>query len=498
MRTAEARDNPEQYRCSQGGGVEAPIFFGRKRYALAVGTLAGALLACASAQAQSAVEIEDRIEATFDLVLSNSAELAVPLTRRALVRRSQEDERIEALPYSATDLMRTLGDAKAMQIEEGSAEDDAAAEDIIPARDAAAAGTEIEIARLPRPRPVVFSEATGTDDLVGKPLDLVAGAAVAVPDDKLEEGDADLSPISYEDASSDVASETSSEGEEVPLILAANTAAAPASPELVTAGDCLALGDVADKDGDFKRNADVLSGTGFCIGQQEFKERKRPWVIQTVASHRPGPLWAVMHDDEDMSFDTAVEAVKTHGGTLVAVETGGKRNLSGVDPNRNFSGEGIGCSKLGSDAAPQYTRTFRDLIDPAQPIIALHNNSDERIPTGGNGHLTMDHVPKDMRASPAPDRDGPLAGEHALVLLAASDLDDPTATSRAEVLNGKGLNVVLERVEKGRGDCSLSNFAVLIGNPNYFNVTVDHGQRDKQMRIIDVLMSGRSETVASQ
>jgi hypothetical protein len=312
---------------------------------------------------------------------------------------------------------------------------------------------------------------------------------VAGPAGEVAEGDADFESSS---------GEATPDGEELPLIVAANPAAAPASPELVAAGDCLSLEGVADKDGDFKRNAAVLSDAGLCIGQQEFKERKRPWIIQTVRSHQPGPLWAVMHDDEDMSFDTAVEAVKTYGGTLVTIETGGKRNLSGVDPNRNFSGEGIGCSKLGNDAAPRYTRTFRDLIDSGQPIIALHNNSDERIPTGGNGHVTMDHVPKDMRASPATDSNGPLAGEHTLVLLAASDLDDPTAASRSDVLNGKGLNVVLERVEEGRGDCSLSNFAVLIGNPNYFNVTVDHGQRDKQMRIIDVLMSGRSETVASQ
>jgi hypothetical protein len=110
----------------------------------------------------------------------------------------------------------------------------------------------------------------------------------------------------------------------------------------------------------------------------------------------------------------------------------------------------------------------------------------------------MDLVPKDMRAKPAPDADGPLAGDYALVLLAASDLDDPTAESRAAVLNGKGVNVVLERVDKDRGDCSLSNYAVLIDNPNYFNVTVGDDEGGKQLKIIDELMSGRSDTVASQ
>ena len=100
---------------------------------------------------------------------------------------------------------------------------------------------------------------------------------------------------------------------------------------------------------------------GFCIAETKFKERRRPWDIQTITSGRPGPLWAVMHDDEDVAFDNAVYALKTYGGTLVAVETGGKRNQDGIDPNRNFSADGIGCAKLGDSGSPRFTGLFKQI-----------------------------------------------------------------------------------------------------------------------------------------
>lgn len=456
---------------------------------MAVGTLAGALLACASAQAQSAVEIEDRIAATFNLVLNNSPELAVPLTRRALERRSREREgEVEPLSYRPT----SAGNIELLEMEEGSAEDVAESfgED-------AALPDDVEPARLPRPRPIIVSAVTGEDDPLGRPLDLVAGAAVPVPPEDDEEDTVRLAGVA---AAPDVlrdGEDASPEGGDNETVLIPPSEPA-ARPELVAAGTCLSVDEVTDGDGDFRRNADVLSGSGFCIAEEAFKERKRNWIVQTVSTGRPGPLWAVMHDDEALSFDTAVHAIRSYGGTFVTVETGGKRNLSGVDPNRNFSGGGIGCRKLGDNAAPRFTEFFAGLIDPDQPVIALHNNHKGAIATGGLGHVSMGHVPKDMRTFAAPDPDGPLAGDHALVLLAASDLDDPISVSRAVALNEKGINVVLERAQKGSGDCSLSNFAVLTGNPNYFNVTVHHDEAEKQRRIVDVLMGGRSETVASQ
>ena len=56
---------------------------------------------------------------------------------------------------------------------------------------------------------------------------------------------------------------------------------------------------------------------------------------------------------------------------------------------------------------------------------------------------------------------------------------------------------MIEKV-RDKGDCSLSNYALLTGHPDYLNVTVDHDEREKQRKIIDVIMSGRNDAVATQ
>jgi hypothetical protein len=436
---------------------------GLLRCALAAAACAGAAFYGACAQAQSSSEsIDQRIESSFDLVLGNSAELAIPLTRRALARRSAEAESegsmIAPLPYSAT---------------EDSAPEPAAVPEI-----GAASQSEPEIARLPRPRPQRSEDDAGP--AVGAPLDLVAGAPAPEPPPLPVPPPQQLAaaPAAVADA---------------PIV---DMPKAGPARELVAAGSCLSPDEAADADGDFKRNAALLKSGDFCITEDKFKVRRRDWVLQTVTTRRPGPLWAIMHDNEDMSFDVGVAALKAYGGTLVAVETGGKRNRDGIDPNRNFSADGIGCAKLGDDAAPEYTAFFRALLAD-QPIIALHNDTDSEIPTGGLGHVTMKNVPKEMDVIPAAGDDSALAGDRNIVLLVSGAPIDATTARRAAALSAKGINVMVEKVT-GEGDCSLSNFALLSGHPDYFNVTVDHGASDVQRGIVDVLMAGRNETVAAQ
>ncbi len=509
MRLAEGKI-PEAFRIFDAFCVRVRPSVGRRRAACAAGRLASALIISASAWAQDAdvlpVEIKERIETTFALVLGNSAELAVPLTRRALARRSIEDDseaNIDALAYqeatppddqpehtatiapSGSALEPAAEEPGVGQIEQGSAEDE----------------EDPDVARLPRPRPPapgeeptieeataeeVTAEEVMAEGAMGGPLDLVAGAAVEV-------------------AATEVAVEAAT-GDPQPLLsahpsptgLASEGANAPPVAEIIASGACLAPGDVKDKDGDFSRNAAVLSGNGFCIAEETFKERRRTWTIATIKTSRPGPLFAVMHDDEDLSFDTAVEALKTYGGTLVAVETGGRRNMDGIDPNRNFSADGIGCKKLGKDAAPKYSEFFQNLFDPGQPIIALHNNTGERISTGGLGHVSMADVPKSMQVHESNDPNGLLAGERALVLMTSIVPVTTTAEARAADLSTKGINAVVEGVREEKGDCSLSNYSLLSGHPDYLNVTVDKGERDKQRKIIDVILSGQTEEVATQ
>jgi hypothetical protein len=99
---------------------------------------------------------------------------------------------------------------------------------------------------------------------------------------------------------------------------------------------------------------------------------------------------------------------------------------------------------------------------------------------------------------PAADQKGPLAGSHNLVLLTAVTPISDAVRRRADALSAKGINVMIEKIADGKGDCSLSNYALLTDHPDYVNVTVDHDQGDKQLRIIDALMAGRNTAVATQ
>jgi hypothetical protein len=452
---AEGWWNPDLTRAPGGRSVSPP---GRRVFAVAV--IVAFPISTALAQDALGV-IEQRIESTFELVIGNSPDLAIPLTRRALQRRSDETA-IDPLAYGAAP-------APAV-VDQGSAEGDADVE-------------EEELARLPRPRPDRVrdqAEAETEPAANDAPLDLVAGAALVQPETVVAANALQTGSLPASDQP----------------ILPATTTAAPA-PELVATGACLSPTEVADKDGDFKRNAEVLSGNAFCIAEETFRERRRSWTIQTIRTSRAGPLWAVMHDDEDMSFDSAVEALKAYGGTLVTVDTGGKRNLDGIDPNRNFSADGIGCAKLGKDAAPKYTAFFRALMS-GEPIIALHNNFGGKVSTGGLGHVSMESVPKDMQASAATDGKSPLAGERSLVLLVSPIPVTATSETRAAALNARGINVMIEGIRDEKGDCSLSNYALLTGHSDYLNVTVDQGQRDVQRQIVDIIMAGRNATVATQ
>lgn len=470
------------------------------------------MLLCAPAAAQESGDITERIERTFALVIGNSEELAIPLTRRALARRFGEDAqpgRVEPLAYGGSEIetdaspesTASIGggadDASdAMQIEEGSTDE---AEDQ-------------DVARLPRPRPASDEPETADVSELAEPA-VTADAsepsepAAALPPDETElamggpldlvAGAADPQAFAASELAHEAIANEQSAAAAVPSD-AAIPAPADAPLELVAGGECLSPDEVTDKDGDFERNKAVLSENVFCIAEEKFKERRRPWTIATIRTSRPGPLFAVMHDDENLSFDSAVAALKTYGGTLIAMETGGKRNQDGIDPNRNFSADGVGCKKLGKNATPKFTEIFRRLIESADPIVALHNNTGKRIPTGGLGHVSMDDVPKDMetRASAIPD--GPLAGERTLVLLTSPVPVTTAAEARAEELAAKGINAIIEPVREGKGDCSLSNYALLTGRPGYFNVTVDEDESDKQLKIIEAILAKPTETVATQ
>ena len=478
----EAETNPLAGRTSRWLCVRVRAAFGQGPITAAViAALGGSAIMLAPAYAQdSAAAIAARIEGVFNVVPGNVLDLAVPLSRRALARRIEQKDAV-LLPYAGVSAGETMPNQPAddpavrraaIEASSLSGEEEGSAD---------ATDSDEEIARLPRPRP---------------------DAAAGKSDDEAAAGVANIEPVPSRDL---VASAAGRIAADEPAVAEpekrenADIAAATVTPaELVARADCLPIAKVTDKDGDFERNAQVLSSPGLCIAQEKFKERRRSWTIHTIASPRPGPLWAVMHDDENVAFDNAVQALKAYGGTLVAVETGGKRNQDGIDPNRNFSDDEISCKKLGKSASPRFTAVFKKLIDPGQPIIAVHNNHDGPVPTGGLGHVSMKTVPKSMRKSPSEDPDGPLAGDRALLLLAAWDPVGAAIENSMDGYSANGINVVLEPVEPGEGDCSLSNYAVLSGHQHYANVTVDHDEGEKQMKIIDLIVANAPTMAASR
>jgi hypothetical protein len=103
-----------------------------------------------------------------------------------------------------------------------------------------------------------------------------------------------------------------------------------------------------------------------------------------------------------------------------------------------------------------------------------------------------------MRKVASKDPDGPLAGEHACCCSPPSEPVDESMKTRMQALAGRGLNVVLEPVRDGNGDCSLSNYAVLSGHDDYFNVTVHHDEGEKQRKMIEAVMTGFPTVSASR
>ncbi len=325
--------------------------------------------------------------------------------------------------------------------------------------------------RFPRAKPISAEVAEPLALLpMGGPLELVADAAAPVAERWVE------GPAAPQHTQAIVAPE-----------LVAAPAAAP----------CVKPADAKDGDGDLTRNAAIVGQEGVCITERSFKERKRGWTVHTVASGRPGPLWIVAHDDEDDSFDTAAYGLQTYGGTLIAVETDGSRTNDGVDPNRNFAQNDLACRMMGADSSPVFTGLVRALVEPGQPMFAVHNAS-ERERSGKRGHVTVSSPPRGATVVASEKADSDLASDHDLVLLSAIDADLPQAKERANTLAQQGVNVIIEAVSKKSYDCSLSNYAALTGNTNYFNLTVDADEGDKQRRMVDVIMASFFSGAPSQ
>ena len=78
-------------------------------------------------------------------------------------------------------------------------------------------------------------------------------------------------------------------------------------------------------DRDIFRNAKALSK--HCIRLHKIREAGKTWNIYEIGGKRRGPLWAVLHDNENAAFDAAVTGLNRYGGRIVAIEAGERRNF---------------------------------------------------------------------------------------------------------------------------------------------------------------------------
>ena len=98
-------------------------------------------------------------------------------------------------------------------------------------------------------------------------------------------------------------------------------------PIRVTRVDPLAV-----EDDDFARHRDPAEWAGLQAEEIDFIEERASWHLFRITrpGHERGPLWFVPHDNENAGFEAAFVALKRYGGTLIAVDSDGKRRNSSV------------------------------------------------------------------------------------------------------------------------------------------------------------------------
>lgn len=258
--------------------------------------------------------------------------------------------------------------------------------------------------------------------------------------------------------------------------------------KVAPATTCLAPSDVVDGDDSWSSQ---FAGTSGCVRVDRFFESGVEWTVQTMKANRRGPLFVVPHDDEQAAFGTAAYALARYGGTLVAIETGGERRNGGIDPNRNFN---AGKSRCAGPPTTRFAAAVLKSRRARQPIIALHTNKHGADARGGSGDLSILSLPDGSTPFLSASASGGLASEDAFVLVSTTDGPDSRRVRRiVERINARGVNVVVETVERSASDCSLSNYAALNGIDRYYNIEVPAGAGATQQRILDVLLAALRE-----
>ncbi len=211
---------------------------------------------------------------------------------------------------------------------------------------------------------------------------------------------------------------------------------------------------------------------GVTVSETRFSEAGFNWhLLRFANATQPiGPLWVVPHDDENAAFDSAIAALKTHGGVAIVVNSGpgssrfqsgqgtcGGRTpiLSRCDPNRNFS-----------SATPLFTNAHLDQRAADQPVIALHTNSPGFGP--GKGEITILDASAANKGKIRPRKNGYFGGagpaalkdddSYAIIPFVAPKIQEYDVRCRKALVEA-GVHVWHEPV--GKSDGSFSNYSVL-------------------------------------
>lgn len=246
---------------------------------------------------------------------------------------------------------------------------------------------------------------------------------------------------------------------------------------------------------DVRRNLARMRGAPLCYRLQRVHEGRFHWTFHILEheQHRQGPFWVLPHDDEDTAFDVAVQAVIDYGGGLLAVDSGGRRQYLGQDPNRNFSRSRSEARRCRGQRAPApgYTAAVLDHYRGRPgPILALHNNHDGWHGNGGRGTISLLRDATSAQAYPGAGR-GRLRDEDNLVFMAGRRPPhaDPRAHRQIAALTRSGLNVVYKTVDARDFDCSLSDYVAWHRRGDYFNIEAEHGDYRAQTEMVERLLA---------
>ena len=263
------------------------------------------------------------------------------------------------------------------------------------------------------------------------------------------------------------------------------------------------------QDDDFARHRDPAEWKSLKVRRIEFRDERAAWRLWRIDNvrRRKGPLWFVPHDNENGGFEAALAAVRTYGGTIIAVDSAVAGNPDGVrmnhavdygrpiDPNRNFD-----------DALPFYAReVLLAQRQGAWPIIALHTNAPGFDPRdsrcnqsdpSGSGVISIRFCDDTLIPSASLGRVWPFDDDDSVAFATFRAKGTPSDAWCRDQLVALDFNVVQERVVTSDG--SLSNYAVLRGI-DYLNFeTQDRGlsapglaeMRDRLLYMIDHALAG--------